>query len=327
MSSPADPGSFETITLKTSGGQALIVPALGGMVHSLRLRVRPQDGVSEVLRGDSPEELFANPWFRGRILFPFNDRIPGGQYSFGGKTYRMESNADDGSAIHGFLYREGLTLIAQNADADGASLVLELEAERCHRPAYPWMIGFRVEYRLEGSSFLLRMTARNMGSDLAPLAFGWHPYFCLPGPLDAWHLTHPASHFVPVGSDLMPLGHHQAFGGQTSNWGQTSNPPDFRKGRALGNSELDIALLNPKSPGMSIVLTNWGQTSNGGQTLKITMDANIFRYTQLFIPPGRDSIAIEPVTAATNAFNLPALGLRVIEPGEEVTGTVRVECE
>jgi galactose mutarotase-like enzyme len=52
-----------------------------------------------------------------------------------------------------------------------------------------------------------------------------------------------------------------------------------------------------------------------------------FRYTQLYIPPQRTSIAVEPVTAATDAFNRPELGLRRLGPGERIDGKVTVKRE
>ncbi len=63
--------------------------------------------------------------------------------------------------------------------------------------------------------------------------------------------------------------------------------------------------------------------TDGHLLLEITQ-SELFQYTQIYIPPDRGSIAIEPVSAATNAFNVPALGLRVLEPGQGVDGTVTV---
>jgi galactose mutarotase-like enzyme len=44
----------------------------------------------------------------------------------------------------------------------------------------------------------------------------------------------------------------------------------------------------------------------------------------VFIPPDRRSIALEPVTAATNSFNMPELGRMVLAPGQLVSGTISV---
>ena len=62
----------------------------------------------------------------------------------------------------------------------------------------------------------------------------------------------------------------------------------------------------------------------GVDRIIIEQSTDPFGFTQLFIPPARDSIAVEPVTAATDAFNRPELGLRRLEPGAALRGTVRI---
>ncbi|MFW6209687.1 MAG: hypothetical protein ACOC7X_13390, partial [Spirochaetota bacterium] len=52
--------------------------------------------------------------------------------------------------------------------------------------------------------------------------------------------------------------------------------------------------------------------------------SELFAYSQVFIPPTRSSIALEPISAATDAFNKPELGLRVLAPGAEAEGRVSV---
>ena len=45
-----------------------------------------------------------------------------------------------------------------------------------------------------------------------------------------------------------------------------------------------------------------------------------YRYLQVYTPPGRESIAIEPMTCAPNAFN-NGMGLIRLDPGEAFTAS------
>jgi len=40
----------------------------------------------------------------------------------------------------------------------------------------------------------------------------------------------------------------------------------------------------------------------------------------LYTPSHRKSIAIEPITGAPNAFNIPELGLKILQPNEIIEG-------
>jgi len=317
-----------------SGALAAIRPECGGTVDDIRLRparagdngrrdggASHDDPVSVVAGDPSPpspaalDQTCDTELFRGRILAPWNDRIPAGSYRFANTEHRLTiNNPEDGDAIHGFLYRlplkictAGDTGTAHTAGKQREAL-LRRHLRPSDEPGYPHNLDVVLGYSLTASSFTLRMEVKNTGDAPAPLALGWHPYFRLPGSLtvDDLKLELGAEMLVPVGSDLLPLGGHKSI----------SDPHmDFRTAHAIGRQALDVAYWTPA--GHTTRLTD------GRLLLEITQ-SELFQYTQLFIPPDRRSIAIEPVSAATNAFNVPALGLRVLEPGQSVEGTVTV---
>ena len=54
----------------------------------------------------------------------------------------------------------------------------------------------------------------------------------------------------------------------------------------------------------------------------------IFRHLVVYIPPGRPYFCVEPVSMIGDGFNLMAdgvadTGVRVLEPGETMAGTIR----
>jgi aldose 1-epimerase len=68
----------------------------------------------------------------------------------------------------------------------------------------------------------------------------------------------------------------------------------------------------------------WPET---GLTLAIEADP-VFRHLVVYVPPGQDFFCVEPVSNANDGFNLfergvEGTGVRVLEPGESLAGTIR----
>lgn len=294
-----------------SGAFVRLVPELGGMVHALALAAQPPSPPKEaveILKSDTATELGQNPWFRGRILFPFNDRIPQGRYSFRGQHYQLPVNdTQSGDALHGFLYRTSMALTDRHEGHDTASVTLsgQLPAQ----PGYPFCPSLTLLYSLRPSSFRLDFVVANETSQDLPFSLGWHPYFCLkqdPCRLDEHTLTLPAQEVVAVDNNLLPTGQYLQVEG---------TPYDYRAPTSLKEKNLDIAFINR---------AGWAQLQYQNWLLLLEMDKKMFPYTQVFVPPQRDGIALEPVSAATNAFNRPELGLQILEAGAKRQGFVQL---
>jgi aldose 1-epimerase len=310
-------GQFTAYRLHAGEAEAEIIPRLGGTVRQVSLSDPLSGKARPLMRADEAAELAVNPWFRGRILFPLNDRIPEGRYSFGGKEYRLKPNSpEDGSAIHGLICGRELEILRKGTDGQSVFLALQTElkpadcAGTSGLPGYPGRLALTLTYSLCSGGFSLFFEAENRGSEPAPLSFGWHPYFVLGVKADELILSHGGSSYVPVGRDLMPLGGHASVQGSGY---------DFRKGRLIGSGPLDIALTAPPD----------GKASLSDGRLRIIYQASpeVFAYTQLFVPPERDSVAMEPITGATNSFNLPDLGRKIIAPGERISAAVHLSLE
>jgi aldose 1-epimerase len=225
--------------------------------------------------------------FRGRLLVPFNDRIRAGRYTWRGLAHRLPVNdPDQGDAIHGFLYR---TPLAAATEYEG---ILELKGSIAAQPGYPFPLDVHVTYCLRDSDFSLDLAVRNRGTDPAPVALGWHPYFTLPdadraSQVDSMLLGIPADRYVAVDRELIPTGSVPAVAGTEH---------DFRAENPVGEREIDLAWV-PDAPRERPVTL-----SHGRYRLRLFMDG-AFRLVQVYIPPDRGSIALEPVSAAADSFN------------------------
>ena len=67
------------------------------------------------------------------------------------------------------------------------------------------------------------------------------------------------------------------------------------------------------------------------EKVALTMEADpIFGHLVVYVPPGRDFFAVEPVSHVNNAVNRPDIadsGLKVLRPGERMTAAVRFRAE
>lgn len=287
-----------------TGEYVLILPAQGGAVHQIALCA---DGElpQQILDCDAPEEISLNPWFRGRILFPFDDRVRAGRYCFAGEVYQLPLNDPEGQdALHGFLYARKLALVLSEASQARATAVLE--GEVAAEPGYPFRLHIRLRYTLDSKGFQLDLQIENCGTAAAPYSVGWHPYFRLTeGNADLLKLVIPAERYVETDEKLIPNGRLLPV---------EDSSLDFRRPRAIGARQLDHGFANPA-----------GYMECSDENMKIRIEQSpLFAYSQVFVPPVRSSVALEPISAATDAFNKPELGLRVLPPGKSEKGRIAV---
>jgi len=290
----------ESLLLKDdrTGEFCEVLPRWGGTVH--RLCLDTGAGVQPVLACDEETEIASNPKSRGRLLFPWNDRIPEGRFVFEGQTHQLAPNKRDGSAIHGLIRDLPMELLEVGADDRSAWARLGITVDPAVDSGYPFTVRLEVRYRLSRQCLRLEFHVRNLGDQAAPVALGWHPYFVVGSGLAGSTLELSGERFVEVGSDLMPTGVVPPVSG---------TPYDFRAPAPLppaGLDELDIAI--DAGDGVAVL-------EREGLRLSVRQDPARFAWFQLYTPPDGKSIAIEPVTGATDAFNRPELGRIDLAPG------------
>jgi aldose 1-epimerase len=92
---------------------------------------------------------------------------------------------------------------------------------------------------------------------------------------------------------------------------------DFNKERLIGQTQLDNCFVLARG-GSDPVCTLF----NPGSGLRISFFPDDgYPYLQIFTPPGRQSVAIENLSAAPDSFN-NHMGLTLLSPGHSQTFTV-----
>ena len=299
------------IHLKDDGAfAATVVPSVGAMLHALHLNAQGED--LNLIDSYNPGELTnesALNGFKGVKLSPWPCRIPGGKYKFSKKEFKLSKIFKDGTALHGLLFDQPFELVDELVNEDKACILLRhgYEAED---PGYPFTYQCEVKFALHPRRLLeLETTILNLSDVEIPIADGWHPYFQLGGKVDEWELNFPAISMVEFDSRLIPTGHLVPFN-------------KFNEVRKIGNMQMDncfFVKVHEFKPVCSL--------SNPANNITIHFFTNpAYSYLQIFIPPHRNSIAIENLSSAPNAFN-NMMGLIRLQPGNSRTFRVFYQVE
>ena len=283
------------------GDQVATVVEVGAAVREFRV------GERDVFQSFERSALSAG--FHGAVLLPWPNRLADGRYEFDGEQHQVPiSEPSRMTALHGLSPWRPWSLVAQDPNRVALSLAL------LPSPGYPFFLDTTVEYRLDQNGLEVRTTARNVGDRACPYAVGFHPWLSSgDATIDECTLALDVTHRLTTDDRLLPVGEEEVAG----------TPYDFREPRRVDSLVLDDAF------------TGVGRTADGlawaklaapdGATAAIWMDGSC-DYWQLctgdMLPPqqARRSVAVEPMTAAPNAF-VTGRGLRRLEPGETATTT------
>ena len=144
--------------------------------------------------------------------------------------------------------------------------------------AFPFPHELEVEARLSENGLRVTTALRPTGRRRVPVSFGWHPYFKAPGRRDRWSLRVPAREHLGLDPKGIPNGR---------------STPEPAGTVSLGDRALDD--LYALGRDRRFVL------SGGGRAIEVRFDDG-YPFAQLFAPPGKRFVAIEPMTAPTDAL-------------------------
>ena len=249
---------------------------------------------------------------QGDVLIPFPGRVRDGRYTFDGNTYEMARNDKDGpNAIHGFL-----RLVAWETPAQTGNWVrFAASLDPAAHPGYPFGLRATVLYMLDQNRFSCRYTLENTGEQAAPVAIGFHPYFTVGGEsinADTLHLPFQSTLEM---ANLLPTGQVVPVEGTSF---------DFQQPHSIGDTVFNTCFLNPIRDTDGLLRIRLADASDGN-ALTVWMD-DTFNYVVLYSgdplpePHRRRSLAIEPMTCASDAFNHPEWGLVRLAPGQTFAG-------
>ena len=291
-------GPYEVVRLEdhAAGTGFSVAPQRGACLLDLHL------GGRNVLDGyGDASGLESLDWAKSALLAPFPNRLKDGRYRAGGEEYQFPLNdVERGNALHGFVLDKPFEVGEVLAEEGYASMVLKY-AYAGDLAYFPFPFLLRVSYSLKkGAGFEMTMEMENTGVQEMPAGMGWHPYFGLGAPVGWMELELPPVERVEVDGRMIPTGEKTPF-------------VEFQKTRTLDGVQFDTGFrLLGQGPVAEVAL------GLGPFRLGYWQDQG-FPFLQVFTPPARRSIALEPMTCNIDAFH-NGEGLRMLRPGERIQG-------
>ncbi|WP_162448337.1 aldose 1-epimerase family protein [Phytoactinopolyspora mesophila] len=297
MAELVEVGGASEHTLRLGRQEAVVVEAGGG------LRAYSVDG-TEMVAGYAAGTMC--PSARGQWLVPWPNRIREGRYVFDGEELSTPLDPGTSTAIHGLV--RWLPFQVLQRDESSIRLATVLPA----RPGYPWTLRVQASWSLDDSGLSSALWVENLSDTAAPFAAGAHPYLSVgDGFVDDATVTVPGSTIL--------LGENGMMTQRTAVDVET----DFRAPRQVGDSQLGLYTeLTRDSSGHAQTVVQ----RPDGWRISLWQDESwpfVLLYTAdvVSIAEGRRrSLAVEPMTAAVDAFN-SGDGLVVLKPGETFHGS------
>lgn len=236
-------------------------------------------------------------------LHPWSNRLGRWSYTAAGRRVSLRGldlpTDDNGLPIHGNLF--GVAFEVVRADDTCVVARLDYGAHPDKLRAFPFPHVLTIDARLHPERGLTITTEVRPTADSAvPVSFGWHPYVKLPrGPRAQWELRWPACEHVEVDKHTIPTGARTPQPGQRAPIADRTFDDHYALGR---DRRFSIA--------------------SEGRMLSLSFDAN-YPFGQLFVPPRRQLVAIEPMTATIDALGRGTAPL--VEPGERFRAAFRLQ--
>lgn len=309
-------GGLAAVTLTSPAGlSASFVPRAGMVGCALTLDGQELLG----LRGGMPAYLSSAKTFGIPLLAPWANRLGPDTYRVAGQEctvagVRGVHRDEHGTAIHGLLAgADDWRVIEASAQADSARLAAQFRFDHdcAEFDAFPFPHLIDIVVELSENELAVSTTVTPLSDAGVPVAFGWHPYFTVPGvPREQWLLSLPFSRRALLDERNLPTG-------EVVDWTWTSGDGP----RALGTDVLDDLFVDVE-PGARAELSGVDERGRGVRIAMVYTSG--YSYGVAFAPAAEDVVAIEPMTAPTAPFS-GEFGVIVAHEPYEAVFTVMAE--
>jgi aldose 1-epimerase len=235
------------------------------------------------------------------LLHPWANRVAVRRFPVAGRTVDLWAHpglytlGPKGLPIHGLLAAAcGWHVERHEETPEGPRLVaaFNFAADEDRMTVFPFPHRLRIEAGIADRTLTIVTTVHASDDDPVPIAFGYHPYFRLPGvERAAWAVAIPVTERLVLDSENLPTGDVE--------------PADVRAG-PLGSRTFDDEFVAPDAP---------FALEGGARRIEVSFDRG-YPFAQVYAPEDDDVIAFEPMTAPTNAL-VSSQDLTMLEPGQD----------
>jgi len=216
------------------------------------------------------------------LLAPWANRLACRRYRAAGVTVPLDALDlpvdGNGLPIHGFLVgAPGWSVDRLSTRGDTARLRASIAVDA---PAFPFPHRIEVTAIVREPVVRVDTTIVPTGRRSVPIAFGWHPYLRLPdAPRRDWRLRLPARRHLMLDARGIPTGDVR---------------PELAESAVIGRRTFDDGYALGRDRRLSIV-------DDAGHGLEVRCGTG-YPFAQVWVPGGKPFVALEPMTAPTNAL-------------------------
>ena len=272
---------MDGITLRAGKYEASVLPDAAMLCASLQFL-----GDEYVAWPRPIEEFRAGRATAIPLLHPWANRLGGERYEAAGTSVSLDGltlpHDPNGLPIHGNLFGAPFEVKLSNDTRVVGTLDYGALPDKLRAFPFPHIV--TVDVRLHPTRGLNIVTQIDATSDSpVPISFGWHPFVQLPNaPRAEWELRWPECEHVEVDARIIPTG---------------KRTPQAAQREAIADRTFDdhYALGADRTFAIS------GGSGKKKRTLTLQFDP-AYPFAQLFVPPDRELVAIEPMTAEIDAL-------------------------
>lgn len=284
-------GSIDRLVICGDDSELEILLGWGASLNAWRMITKEKKSL-DLLYGYSDAEEFRRiqaDTNAGACLSPFPGRTANAEWMWKSSKYKLTNNVSWAKhALHGFLNVLPWRFVSFESSEKEATLACEREWHGEH-PGFPFAYRLRSYFTLCGNGFSVRSVVTNIGGEVMPYSQGYHPYFKLGKKVDSLSLKLPACKRSVLDSSDIPTG-------------ALEMEKRFAKNSPIGDAFInDCFMFDDLSKRAAILLSD----PETGHSISLWeyVGENAWKGIQIYTPPNRESIALEPMTAEPDVLN------------------------
>lgn len=287
---------FPVVILKDESQKTeAVIYSFGALLNSFKINGR--QNIIDGFESCNDAKTNIKSGFKSCKLSPFVCRIKNSEYSFQQKQYKTGKAFINKEALHGLLFDVMFTIAESHANNEAAFVILEYNYSKKDE-GFPFKYSCTITYKLEKNNNLsVSTTVTNRSDNGMPLCDGWHPYFKFDQPINDLYLKINANKILAFDDKLLPTGKMLPFNNfQTL---EKLNETFYDNCFLLKDTQVPVCIIEDRKNNLRLNI----------------LPSEAYPYLQIFTPAHRNSIAIENLSSAPDAFN-NKMGLIILKPEE-----------